>query len=126
MFLTNICFAEPKHQIDENLKQCLAKKENMTTAGMVACTNVAIQEWDKELNISYKALMDKLDAKAKEKLKNSQRAWIKYRDLEYENIESIYEGLDGSMYIQMQAMDKLKIIKARVLELNSYLSTLSI
>ena len=37
--------------------------------------------WDRELNIYYKKIYSKLDKKGKKLLKNSQRAWLKERDM---------------------------------------------
>ena len=36
--------------------------------------------WDRELNIQYKRLREKLDAPGKKKLTDSQRDWLTFRD----------------------------------------------
>ncbi|MDO6515073.1 hypothetical protein Q4486_13085 [Neptuniibacter sp. 2_MG-2023] len=59
----------------------------------------------------------------------SQRAWVKYKELEIESISSIYRYSfqsknGGTMLIPMHAMDELEITKSRTLELAGYLSIL--
>jgi uncharacterized protein YecT (DUF1311 family) len=133
--LSPLCMAdgniEPSdlHPIDQSLEQCLSLEENMTTAGMERCTYEATQQWDKELNKTYKALMSKLDAESQDKLRSAQRAWVAYKELELNNMASIYRysfhnGLGGTMLISMQAMDELELTKTRTLELSGYLSVL--
>ena len=120
---------EERHPIDVNFEHCLSLDKNMTTYGMEKCTIESAKEWDVELNQVYKALMNKLDAPSKEKLRMSQRAWVKYKELEIESISSIYRYSfqsknGGTMLIPMHAMDELEITKSRTLELAGYLSIL--
>jgi len=128
IFLTSLLIVcnsyalDAEHPIDVELNACLAKEENMSTAGMANCAIKAIDSWDKEMNIVYNALMKKLDKNAKEKLKASQLAWLKYRDLEYKNIYSIHSKLQGTMFIPVRHQNVFEITKHRALELNSYLS----
>ena len=42
------------------------------------------EEWDKELNIVYHKIMRVADPVTKNKLRNVQRTWIKFRDSEAE------------------------------------------
>lgn len=119
--------AQTEHPIDISFEQCLSLDKNMTTRGMAGCATEAEKQWDIELNRVYAALMSKLDKPAKEKLKAAQRAWITYKELEVENMYSIYQyihesGNGGTILIPMQAMDKLEITKTRTLELDGYLS----
>ncbi len=110
------------HPIDIEFDECLAKDESMNTAGQVNCTQVAAKAWDVELNILYQFVSSKLSDEGKMKLKTSQLAWIKYKDQEYKNIDSIYSDLDGSMYRLMREASILDITKHRALELQTYLS----
>ena len=113
---------EKKHQIDIDLENALSKVENQTTAGMVQCESEAYDKWDKELNRLYGELKKKLNAEGQLNLKNAQIEWIKYRDLEFKNIDSIYAPLEGSMYVPMRITDRIRIVRNRVLELEGYLS----
>jgi uncharacterized protein YecT (DUF1311 family) len=107
------------HPIDRTLELCLQK--DFTTAGMVECIGRAYEMWDRELNRAYKALDRQLDAKGKASLKKAQLAWLKYRDTEFELIDSIYSKLQGTAYIPARASNRLNIVRARALELNQYL-----
>jgi uncharacterized protein YecT (DUF1311 family) len=124
-------YIEPSdvHPIEKSLEECLAIEENMTSSGMERCAYQATQEWDKELNKVYKQLMSKLDAQAQDELRKAQRAWVSYKELELNNMSSIYRysfqnGEGGSFLIPMQAMDELELTKTRALTLSGYLSIL--
>ena|SRR3989304_7266975 len=112
---------KPKeYPIDIELKECLSKEENFTTNGMLGCTDKAYKEWDKELNVVYQMLMSKLTSSEKVTLKKAQIEWIKFRDLEFKNIDSIYDKLQGTMYIPMRVNEKMQIVRTRVLQLDGY------
>lgn len=106
---------EPAHAIDKALDACIDK--NGSTAGMVECTDKAYVAWDKELNKQYGDLMRTLTPKQKEALRLTELEWIKYRDLEFKFIDSIYDTLDGTMYIPMRIAARMEVIKKRALEL---------
>lgn len=50
-----------------------------TTAAMRACENARYEKAEAALNQVYQALMAKLDKQGQNKLRESQRAWLKYR-----------------------------------------------
>ncbi|HYP29700.1 MAG TPA: lysozyme inhibitor LprI family protein [Blastocatellia bacterium] len=111
---------EPEqHPIDRSLDACIEK--DPSTAGMVECIGRAYESWDKELNRAYNELSRKLSPQGRQALKAAQLEWIKYRDSEFKLIDSVYYGLQGTMYIPMRADSRLKIVKSRALELNDYL-----
>src|ERR1700682_1372026 len=112
--------APTKHPIDKALEACIDK--NGSTAGMVECTDKAYAAWDKELNKNYGALMLALKPKPKEALRTAQLEWIKYRDLEFRFINSVFDTLDGTMYIPMRISSRMEAIKKRALELKDYLN----
>jgi len=61
----------------------VAQMHAQTQAAMNAEARADFKKVDAELNSAYAALMAKLpDAEGKEKLKQSQRAWIAFRDAE--------------------------------------------
>lgn len=117
IFITNIAFAQ-EHPIDEFEQQCMEK--DYSTAGMVNCTYAARQKWDEDLNKYYKLLQKKLNPEQKIKLRDAQRAWIKFRDAEFENINSFYGELDGTMWFNISATDRMVIVKQRALDLKVY------
>jgi uncharacterized protein YecT (DUF1311 family) len=108
-----------QHPIDKALEACIDK--NGSTAGMVECTDKAYAAWDKELNKNYSELMRTVKPKPKEALRLAQLEWIKYRDLEFKLIDSVYDTLQGTMYIPMRIDSRMEVIKRRALELKGYL-----
>ena len=111
-------FAQSENSIDSELTACMDK--DPSTHGVLKCIDNAYKKWDDELNNYYQKLMNLLDDGAKDKLKEAERKWIEYRDLEFKNIESIYSKKEGTMYLPMQAIDKMDIIKSRALQLRDY------
>jgi uncharacterized protein YecT (DUF1311 family) len=100
---------EKKHRININLEDCLSKEENFTTYGMLECTDRAYKEWDNELNSVYKKLMAKLSGNGRSALKTALVKWIAFRDLEFKNIDSIFNLLSGTMYIPMRLNEKMEL-----------------
>lgn len=90
-------------------KECLDK--GFGGAGSIPCF-VASELWDRELNIYYKKLYNKLEANEKILLKNSQKKWLETRDLTIE-LNSILlnkNSGEGTMYLLMKAGDRDSII----------------
>jgi uncharacterized protein YecT (DUF1311 family) len=110
---------ETKHPIDKTLEACIDK--NGSTAGMVECTDKAYAAWDKELNKNYSALMQSLKPKQKETLRLAQIEWIKFRDLEFKLVDSLYDTMEGTMYIPMRVDARMEVIRKRALDLKGYL-----
>ncbi len=110
---------QTQHPIDKALETCIDK--NGSTAGMVECTDKAFAAWDKELNKNYGELMRTLKPTQKETLRSSQLEWIKYRDLEFKFIDSIYDTMQGTMYIPMRIDARMEVVKKRALELKGFL-----
>jgi uncharacterized protein YecT (DUF1311 family) len=107
------------HPIDKALEACIDK--NGSTAGMVECTDKAYAAWDQELNKSYGKLMRALKPSQKEALRLAQLEWIKYRDLDFKLIDSVYDTMQGTMYIPMRIDARMEVVKKRALELKGYL-----
>ena len=113
---------EQKHPIDKALEICTDK--DPSTAGMVNCTDAAYKKWDQELNKNYRTLMARLKPAGKQLLKSAQLSWIAYRDNEFKLIDSIYDGIQGTMYIPMRIDEKMQIVKQRALALASHVDML--
>ena len=111
-----------KHPIDKALDICTEK--DPSTAGMVSCTDIAYKKWDRELNKNYRTLMAGLKPANKQLLKSAQLSWITYRDNEFKLIDSIYDSLQGTMYIPMRIDEKMQIVKQRALALASHVDML--
>lgn len=118
--LTNASFAqEPQHPIDKALEACIDK--NGSTAGMVDCTDKAYAAWDRELNKHYNELMRSLKPGQKESLRLAQVEWLKYRDLDFKLIDSVYDTMQGTMYIPMRIDSRMEVVKKRALQLKGFL-----
>jgi uncharacterized protein YecT (DUF1311 family) len=114
---------EPDHPIDKALEACVEK--DGSNAGIIECTGKAYQAWDKELNKNYGALMRKLKPAQKEALKAAQLGWIKQRDVDFKFIDSIFDTLEGTMYISMRIESKTELVKGRALQLKSFVDLVS-
>lgn len=75
------------------------------------------KEWDKELNIVYQKIMKVADAVTKNKLRNAQRAWIKFRDSEVEKSYYTNNPNGGSMGILFSLNTAAKLTEERAVQL---------
>ena len=75
------------------------------------------EEWDKELNIVYQKIMKVADAVTKNKLRNAQRAWIKFRDFEVEKSYYTNNPNGGSMGILFSLNTAAKLTEERTVQL---------
>ena len=73
--------------------------------------------WDKELNIIYNKLMKKLNPKAKERLIQSQKDWIEYRDDDGTFRYCIENEEGGTLGINRAISTKIRTVKERTLNL---------
>ena len=75
------------------------------------------EEWDKELNIVYQKIMKVADPVTKNKLRNAQRAWIKFRDSEVEKSYYTNNPNGGSMGILFSLNTAAKLTEERAVQL---------
>ena len=75
------------------------------------------KEWDKELNIVYQKIMKDADSVTKNKLRNAQRAWIKFRDSEMENSYYTNNPTGGSMGVLFSLNTAVKLTEERTIQL---------
>ena len=85
------------------------------------CAKIRLEDADIELNVVYKKLMRYLDKDAKAKLREAQRAWIKYRDKSAEFAASLAGGRVAALYY---TNEKARITQQRVRELKALLKEL--
>jgi uncharacterized protein YecT (DUF1311 family) len=114
-----------KHPIDMHYEGCLSIDSNQTTYGMMHCAQLAEEEWDAELNKSYKQLMEALSPENQVKLRDAQRKWLAFRDSERTFSGDMHYDMQGTMYHVMAADREAEIVKERALNLERYLDTLS-
>lgn len=114
---TNENLADP---IDTFYNECIDR--NSSTAGMLDCTRQAERMWDAELNKVYDKLLNLLGPAKSQALRESQRAWITFRDQEFLALGDIYSLLQGTMYLPAQEYSRLRLVKERTLLLRHYVS----
>ncbi len=116
---------EKEHPIDKDWRKCVESYgSNYSKSAMFECHDIAYKKWDAELNNNYKILMGKLDETGKTALRNTQIAWIKFRDSEFKVLSSIQTILNESYYDEIALGNRREIVKQRVLELKSHFDNL--
>jgi uncharacterized protein YecT (DUF1311 family) len=118
----NIGLVERKDPIDKKMEECISR--NQTTLGMNKCGDEALVSWDRALNDAYNQLVNKIDKNGVVALRKSQREWVKFRDADFEFINSYYNDFTGSIYSNMNRGSKIDRVKKRVLELRGYIALL--
>ena len=112
--------ADEQHPIDAEVEKRM--EADYSTAGMLNALQYGYDEWDKLLNANYNALMKKLSKKQQEKLRASQREWIKFRDLEFEFNRGFFSDDRGSLG-RVSGMSFMRdFVKERALTLGYYLA----
>lgn len=116
----NFCDTGKPHTIDVWFEQAMDKTEGIT----VDIRNVqaeAYRRWDKELNRVYSELLTTLKAPDKNRLKQAQRAWIKFQDAEVRWLwsEAMY-GQGGTIAPVIVSDIGRDLLKQRVCELQRY------
>jgi len=116
----NFCDTGKPHLID-----VWAAKENEKTGGVsVKVREVQSNEynlWDKELNQIYSALQAKLNDQDKKRLKEAQKAWLKYRDTEIDWYwsQAMYGNEESSAPIIVAGIG-IEMVKKRVCDLTKF------
>ena len=75
------------------------------------------EEWDKELNIVYQKIMKVSDPVTKNKLRNAQRAWIKFKYSEVEKSYYTNNPNGGSMGVLFSLNTAAKLTEERTIQL---------
>ena len=75
------------------------------------------EEWDKELNIVYQKIMKVADPVTKNKLRNAQRAWIKFKYSEVEKSYYTNNPNGGSMGVLFSLNTAAKLTEERTVQL---------
>ena len=75
------------------------------------------KEWDKELNIVYQKIMKIANPVTKNKLRNAQRAWIKFRDSEVEKSYYTNNPNVGSIGVLFSLNTAAKLTEERTVQL---------
>lgn len=122
LFILPIFSQEKEYPIDVEMNHCLQNIQS--TADQRNCINNAYTKWDKLLNEEYRKLLKKFTDEEKDLFIVSQRNWIKFRDKEFEFINTYYYNNEkGTLFFVMGDLKKMEIVKKRVLEFQEYSET---
>ena len=102
-----------------------AMDKDPSTAGMVQAAADADTKWQKEIDRALSRLKEAMSAKQWKALQRSQAAWKSYRDKEVATQDTIYESMQGSMWVPVAATSITKLDKARALLLRDYIEKLA-
>lgn len=94
-------------------------KEPVTTMEMKQCASRDLNREDARLNKSYRDLLAKLEPARREKLREVQRVWLTFRDLNCEFQSAEYEG--GTIYTLVQMGCVIEMTKQRNKDLKAML-----
>ena len=93
----------------------------VTQFEMNQCAHKEHEAADAELNKVYNRLSAKLDDEQRAKLKESELAWIKYRDTDCDFEGSFYKG--GTMRPMIESYCLARVTKERTAELKQQIET---
>ena len=94
-------------------------KNPQSQLAMNTCAAKDYERDDASLNKTYKDLVAKLEKDRREKVKEIQIAWIKYRDLQCDFDSASYEG--GTMYSLVRSSCLSQMTKQRTKDLKAML-----
>ena len=119
-FATTSSWAEDKRDDPIDIQYQHDVDKDMSTAGIRTAANKAREKWDKEMNVVYGHLMTLLDKEQQEKMRESQRAWLKYRDANGEVLAGVVAVQQGTMWQLTATVQQMETVRARVLELRMF------
>src|SRR5262249_55786293 len=116
----NFCDTGKPHPIDVWFERAIDKADRITVNIRIVQVE-AYSRWDKELNRVYSELLTKLKEPDKKRLKEAQRAWIKFRDAEVEWLwsQAMY-GQGGTLAPVIVSDVGRDFLKERVCQLQRY------
>lgn len=107
--------------LDLQLEQRLKLPESQSTIGSIQVYQEFEDLFDKELNRAYSTLMKELQGPTKAAFQKAQKAWLLFRDSQFEAFRAIYDRREfGTGQGQIIAMNRMNLVRQRALELSSY------
>ena len=91
---------ELENKMEKLEEELQSKLDSGVTSEMINANSELYEAWDAELNKVYKLLMERSSKDKKEKLRNSQRAWIKSKEKKANEASKEADGgtLAGVLY----------------------------
>lgn len=114
--------AQRPDPIDVAMEACLVSNEGATTAGMLDCYGKAASAWDRRLNAAYAKLMKTLDPDSKSSLLTAERAWVAFREKDQAFQGTPWRLKTGTLSSVVFAGTNAAQLKARVADLEFYLT----
>ncbi len=105
------------HPIDMIGAAC--RNHARTTIDYKSCKDITLKAWDNELNRVYNALGGSKNIK----LRDAQRAWIKFRDRSVDFLNEVYSSRQGTihyLYYMDDVIDLTRTQTFRLLKIVSY------
>jgi len=88
----------------------------VTTATMRTCEGLRYTTANRELDEAYQALMDRLDAGQKQKLRIAQRAWLRFRDANADFESSQAQGGTLAPLLRLGTLTEMTIARTNELK----------
>ena len=85
-----------------------------------------MRNYDRRMNAAYAALVRRLPSAAADRLRQSQRAWLAFRDAEATTRGAIYATRQGTMYVSMESDAAVTVVADRARLLERYVRTIDI
>lgn len=86
------------------------------TVGMIACNKHDLSVWDARLNDEYEKALGRVGAVSREKLRQAQRSWLRYRTANCE----VYESHGGTIHFLLGGGCMIRMTRERTLELRGF------
>ena len=115
--------ADVSSDIDGKEEQCINKVKS--TDAMLICTNAAQEAWENELDKYYGLLKKTLDEEDKVVLEKAQKAWLEYKENQFDLINSVILEKQGTMYINAASGYRRRLVKQRAIELRTFYKTIT-
>jgi uncharacterized protein YecT (DUF1311 family) len=105
-------------RIDVEYNECLNK--DSSSVNICNCAFVAYDKWNKELDNAYKKVLKTLKKeKDRDALKQSQTAWVVFKDAEFKAYDFMF-NIPGTNWCSLRQDGRIDIVRARTLQLRSY------
>ncbi|WP_373280343.1 lysozyme inhibitor LprI family protein [Novosphingobium naphthalenivorans] len=86
------------------------------TVGMIECNKHDLAVWEARLNDEYRKALVRVGPVSREKLRQAQRMWLKYRTANCE----VYESHGGTIHFLLGSGCIIRMTKERTLELQGF------
>ncbi|CNL05171.1 Uncharacterized protein conserved in bacteria [Yersinia pseudotuberculosis] len=106
---------ELRKDIDEGLDKC--KDSVVSTMEIADCYGSSIDAWEAELNKQYKLLLQDQPKEIQADLRNSQRAWVKYKESYINAMKNFYSQERGSIWDLVMSESKKNVIRDKAIDL---------